>query len=43
MRVTLDKAGRIVLPKLVRDELRLSPGDTLDLSVEGAAAHPRSG
>ena len=33
--VTLDKAGRIVLPKPVRDELHLSPGDTLDLSVEG--------
>jgi AbrB family looped-hinge helix DNA binding protein len=31
----LDKAGRIVLPKPVRDELGLSPGDTLDLSLEG--------
>jgi AbrB family looped-hinge helix DNA binding protein len=34
-RVTIDKAGRVVLPKLLRDELRLSPGDTLDLSVDG--------
>ena len=33
--VMLDKAGRIVLPKPLRDELQLSPGDTLDLSVEG--------
>lgn len=33
--VTLDKAGRIVLPKPLRDELCLSPGDTLDVSVEG--------
>lgn len=33
--VTLDRAGRIVLPKPLRDELDLSPGDTLDLSVEG--------
>jgi AbrB family looped-hinge helix DNA binding protein len=33
--VTLDKAGRFVLPKTLRDELRLAPGDTLDLSVEG--------
>ncbi|MCW5977311.1 MAG: AbrB/MazE/SpoVT family DNA-binding domain-containing protein [Bryobacteraceae bacterium] len=33
--VTLDKAGRIVLPKPVRDELRLRPGDSLDLSLEG--------
>jgi AbrB family looped-hinge helix DNA binding protein len=30
-RLTLDKAGRIVLPKPVRDELRLEAGDTLEL------------
>jgi AbrB family looped-hinge helix DNA binding protein len=35
--VTLDKAGRVVLPKPLRDQLRLSPGDTLDVSVEGEA------
>ncbi len=35
--VTLDKAGRVVLPKPLRDELHLSPGDTLDVSVEGEA------
>jgi AbrB family looped-hinge helix DNA binding protein len=34
-KVTLDKAGRVVLPKVVRDELRLNPGDTLELTVEG--------
>jgi AbrB family looped-hinge helix DNA binding protein len=34
-KVTLDQAGRIVLPKKLRDELRLSPGDTLDLTVQG--------
>jgi len=34
-KVTLDQAGRVVLPKAVRDELRLSPGDTLDLTVQG--------
>jgi AbrB family looped-hinge helix DNA binding protein len=33
--VTLDRAGRIVLPKSLRDELHLSAGDTLDISVEG--------
>jgi len=33
--VSLDKAGRIVLPKALRDELHLAPGDSLDLSVEG--------
>jgi len=31
----LDKAGRIVLPKALREELRLAPGDSLDLTVEG--------
>jgi AbrB family looped-hinge helix DNA binding protein len=34
-KVTLDKAGRVVLPKILRDELHLSPGDTLELTVEG--------
>ena len=33
--VTVDKAGRLVLPKPVRDLLRVSPGDTFDLSLEG--------
>jgi len=33
--VTLDRAGRIVLPKSLRDELQLFPGDTLDLTVQG--------
>jgi AbrB family looped-hinge helix DNA binding protein len=32
--VTVDKAGRMVLPKKVRDELRLEPGDTLNLSSD---------
>ncbi|MBK5294677.1 MAG: AbrB/MazE/SpoVT family DNA-binding domain-containing protein [Acidobacteriia bacterium] len=34
-KVTLDRAGRVVLPKTLRDELHLSPGDTLDLTVKG--------
>ena len=29
--VTLDKAGRVVIPKTVRDELHLEAGDTLEL------------
>ena len=29
--LTLDKAGRLVLPKPVRDELQLAPGDSLEL------------
>ena len=30
-RLTVDKAGRIVLPKPVRDNLQLAPGDELEL------------
>ena len=33
--LTIDKAGRIVIPKSLRDELNLSPGDTLELESEG--------
>ena len=29
--LTLDKAGRVVLPKPVRDEMQLQPGDSLEL------------
>jgi AbrB family looped-hinge helix DNA binding protein len=35
MKLTLDKAGRIVLPKPVRDELQLAPGDALELESSG--------
>ncbi len=34
-RITIDKAGRIVLPKPVRDELHLQPGDSLELESSG--------
>jgi AbrB family looped-hinge helix DNA binding protein len=33
--VAMDRAGRVVLPKPVREELNLVPGDKLRLSVEG--------
>ncbi|HXB70723.1 MAG TPA: AbrB/MazE/SpoVT family DNA-binding domain-containing protein [Candidatus Acidoferrales bacterium] len=33
--VTLDKAGRVVIPKSLRDELHLESGDTLELESEG--------
>ena len=34
-RLTVDKAGRIVLPKPVRDKMRLGAGDELQLESEG--------
>jgi AbrB family looped-hinge helix DNA binding protein len=33
-KVTLDKAGRVLIPKSIRQDLRLSPGDTLQLHRE---------
>jgi AbrB family looped-hinge helix DNA binding protein len=34
-RITVDNAGRIVLPKPVRDKLQLQAGDSLELEVSG--------
>ena len=34
-KLTLDKTGRIVLPKALRDEMELVPGDTLELESSG--------
>jgi AbrB family looped-hinge helix DNA binding protein len=31
--LTIDKAGRVVLPKPVRDALQISPGDSLELEA----------
>ena len=39
--VTLDKAGRVVLPKMLRDELHLEPGDKLALESEGESVRLR--
>jgi len=36
--VPIDKAGRVVLPKDVRDELAIGPGDLLKVSVQGDKA-----
>lgn len=33
--IQIDKAGRLVLPKPVREQFNLVPGDKLRLSVEG--------
>jgi AbrB family looped-hinge helix DNA binding protein len=33
--VTIDKAGRVAIPKALRAELNLVPGDTISLESEG--------
>jgi AbrB family looped-hinge helix DNA binding protein len=33
--VPIDRAGRVVLPKAVRQELAIQPGDVLRVSVQG--------
>jgi AbrB family looped-hinge helix DNA binding protein len=35
--VPIDQAGRIVLPKSVRQELAIKPGDTFKVSIDGVA------
>ena len=37
MKVPIDRAGRIVLPKGVRQELAIKAGDTLMISVHGSS------
>ncbi len=34
-KITLDKAGRVVLPKPMRDELQVGAGDTLEIESSG--------
>jgi AbrB family looped-hinge helix DNA binding protein len=43
--LTLDKAGRVVLPKPVRDEMQLRPGDSLELesTEDRIVLRPRRG
>jgi AbrB family looped-hinge helix DNA binding protein len=43
--LTLDKAGRVVLPKPVRDEMQLRAGDSLELesSEDQIVLRPRRG
>jgi AbrB family looped-hinge helix DNA binding protein len=35
-KVSLDKAGRLILPTALREEMKLGAGDTLVLESEGA-------
>jgi AbrB family looped-hinge helix DNA binding protein len=34
-RLTIDRAGRVVIPKTLREELRLEPGDSLEMESIG--------
>lgn len=34
-KLTIDKAGRVAIPKMLREELELGPGDNLELECEG--------
>jgi AbrB family looped-hinge helix DNA binding protein len=34
-KLTLDQAGRLMIPKALRQQLHLGPGDTLQLESEG--------
>ena len=34
-RLTIDKAGRVVTPKPLREELHLEPGDSLEMESAG--------
>ena len=41
MNVQMDQAGRVVLPKKLRERFRLQSGDTLALEVKGDEIHLR--
>lgn len=36
MKTTIDSAGRLVIPKALRDRLGLAPGSTVDISPYGS-------
>lgn len=39
MKTTIDKAGRIVVPKALREAVGLTPGSTVDISEYGDGLH----
>jgi len=41
MRITLDRMGRIVVPKAIRDRFAMKPGDDLEITVESDGIHLR--
>ena len=36
MKVTIDQAGRLVIPKPLRDQVGLTPGAAVEMTVDGA-------
>ncbi len=40
--ITLGRSGRLVLPKSLRDRLKLAEGSCLDLEVDGSVIHLRA-
>jgi AbrB family looped-hinge helix DNA binding protein len=39
MEATIDQVGRILVPKALREQLGLTPGSTVDLSLYGDGLH----
>ena len=37
MRTTIDRAGRLVIPRPLRDRIGLAPGGEVELTLDGAA------
>jgi AbrB family looped-hinge helix DNA binding protein len=35
LRLTIDKAGRVVIPKPLREQMNLEPGDSLEMESSG--------
>ena len=35
MSITIDRAGRLVIPKTIRDEMNLVPGSEFEIDLEG--------
>ena len=40
-RLLIDKAGRVVIPKSLRNELQMEPGDSLEMKSSGEQIIPR--
>lgn len=43
MKATIDSAGRLLLPKALRDALGLAPGSTVDVSAYGSGVQVTPG